>query len=92
MKEREFLYVGERDRVRVSPCLCVRMNVCACVYECVCVRVCVCVRERESARTRARGRLIERDREGVGGERDRVYVQVYARESLCASTSVGEWK
>jgi len=43
VKETECLYVGERDRVRVSPCLCVRMNVCACVYECVCVCVCVCM-------------------------------------------------
>jgi len=25
-------------------------------------------------------------------KRDRVYLQVYARESLCACTSVSEWK
>jgi len=46
VKERECLFVGERERVRVSACLCVRMNVSSCV--------CVCVFVRERARARAR--------------------------------------
>ena len=39
-----------------------------------------------------RARDTEREWGGRGGERDRVYVEVYARESLCACTSVSEWK
>ena len=98
MKERECLCVGQRERVHVSARLCVRMTVSACVCACLCVCVCVCKRERESARAHA----LKKEREiqrgsgekwgGQGGERDRVYVQVYARESLCACTSVSEWK
>jgi len=58
----------------------------------------VCKGERESARAHA----WKKEREiqsgsggkwgGRGEKRDRVYFQVYARESLCACTSVSEWK
>ena len=56
MKERERLYVGAGEKVRVCAHECVSVCVCVCVY------VCVSERERERARARVEERARDTER------------------------------